>query len=166
MPIYESFLMELKEEAKATRKLLERVPEKSFAWKPHEKSFPLSRIASHVAEIPGWVSFTLDSDELDFGKYEYKPPEITKTSDILKIHEDCLEKAMKSLEKAKDEDFSKMWTMRKNEIVYLTLPKIVVLRSFAFNHLYHHRGQLTVYLRLLDVPLPGIYGPTADEQMG
>jgi uncharacterized damage-inducible protein DinB len=165
MPIYESLLMELKEEAKSTRKLLERVPEKSFSWKPHEKSFPLSRIASHVAEIPGWVSFTLDSDELDFGKYEYKAPEISKTADILKIHDECVEKAIKSLENSKDEDFSKMWTMRKNEIVYLTLPKIVVIRSFAFNHLYHHRGQLTVYLRLLDVPLPGIYGPTADEKM-
>jgi uncharacterized damage-inducible protein DinB len=166
MPIYESFLMELKEEAKATRKLLERVPEKSLSWKPHEKSFPLSRIASHVAELPGWITFTLDNDELDFGKYIYTPPEISRTSDLLKLHEDNVSMAIKSLENAKDEEFSKIWTMKNNEIIYFSLPKIVVLRSFAYNHMYHHRGQLTVYLRLLDVPLPGIYGPTADEKMG
>lgn len=164
MPIYESFLNELKQEAISTRKLLERVPEKSFSWKPHEKSFPLSRLASHVAELPGWISFILDSDELDFGKYKYAPPEISKTSDLLKIHDDCVEKAIKSLENANDEEFSKNWTMRRNDMVFFSRPKIDVLRDFSYNHLYHHRGQLTVYLRLLYVPLPSIYGPTADEQ--
>ncbi|MCX6165828.1 MAG: hypothetical protein NTU73_13370, partial [Ignavibacteriae bacterium] len=129
-------------------------------------SFQLSRLASHVAEIPGWVSYTLDYDELDFGKFKYTPPEISDTSDLIKLHDENIEKAVKSLEKTKDEEFSKIWTMKNNEITYLSLPKIVVLRSFAFNHLYHHRGQLTVYLRLLDVPLPGVYGPTADEKMG
>jgi uncharacterized damage-inducible protein DinB len=166
MPIYESFLMELKEEAKATKKLLERVPEKSFSWKPHEKSFTLSRLASHVAELPGWVTFTLDNDELDFGKYKYTPPEISSTSDLIKLHEDNVSMAIKSLESTKDEEFAKIWTMKNNEIIYFSLPKIVVLRSFAYNHMYHHRGQLMVYLRLLDVPLPGVYGPTADEKMG
>lgn len=165
MPVNESFLNELKKEAASTRKLLERVPENSFSWKPHEKSFILSRIASHVAELPGWIPFILDSDELDFGKYKYTPPEISKTSDLLKIHDDCVEKAIKSLENAKDEDFLKNWTMRTNEVIYFTRPKASVLRDFSYNHLYHHRGQLTVYLRLLDVPLPGIFGPTADEQM-
>ncbi|MFA5404574.1 MAG: DinB family protein [Ignavibacteria bacterium] len=165
MPIYESFLMELNEEAKATRKLLERVPEKSFDWKPHEKSFTLIRLASHVAELPGWISFILDSDELDFGKYNYIPPEIFKTSDLIKLHDECVAKAIKSLESANDEEFSKNWTMRNNEIVYFSRPKITVLRDFSYNHLYHHRGQLTVYLRLLDVPLPGVYGPTADEKI-
>jgi uncharacterized damage-inducible protein DinB len=164
MPIYESFLMELKHEEESTRKLLECVPEKSLAWKPHEKSFPLSRLASHVAELSGWISFILDSDELDFGKYNYTPPEISKTTDLLKIHDDCVEKAIKSLENASDEEFSKNWTMRRDEMVFFSRPKITVLRDFSFNHLYHHRGQLTVYLRLLDVPLPGVYGPTADEK--
>lgn len=165
MAIYESFLDELKEESGKTRKLLERVPEKSFDWKPHEKSFTLVRIASHVAELPGWVSFILDSDEIDFGKYKYTPPEISKTSDLLKVHDECVEKAVKSLEKASDEDFSKIWMMKYNEKVLLSNPKYNVLRDFSYNHLYHHRGQLTVYLRLLDIPLSPVFGPTADEQV-
>ena len=165
MSISETLIMEIQEEAKATRKLLERVPDKSLTWKPHEKSMVLSRLASHVAEIVGWVSFTLDYDELDFGKFKYTPPEIKSNSDLLKILDENLEKALDSLKKAGDEVFSENWTMKNNEIVYFTLPKIAVVRSFAMNHLYHHRGQLTVYLRLLDVPLPGVYGPTADEQM-
>jgi uncharacterized damage-inducible protein DinB len=165
MPIYESLLTELQQEAKATRKLLERVPENSLEFKPHEKSFTLSRLASHVAELPGWITFILASDELDFGKFDYKPPVISKISDILNIHDENLEKAVKSLENAKDEEFTKNWTMRKNEIIYLNHPKIIVIREFSFNHLYHHRGQLTVYLRLLNIPLSGVYGPTADEQM-
>jgi uncharacterized damage-inducible protein DinB len=165
MAIKESFLSELKQEEKATRKLLERVPGKSLSWKPHEKSFPLSRLASHIAELPGWISAILDYDELDFGKVEFTPPEISTPGDIMKIHEENMEKAVKSLEKSKDEDFSKMWTLRRNDRVFFTRPKDEVLKTFAYSHLYHHRGQLTVYLRLLDVPLPGVYGPTADEEM-
>ena len=155
--------MEIREEAKGTRKMLERVPVNSLTWKPHEKSMTLGRLASHVAEIPGWVNYTLDSDEIDFGKFNYAPPVVNTTDDLLKILDDNVEKAVASLNKSAIEDFSKMWTMRNNETVYFTLPKLVVIRQFAMNHLYHHRGQLSVFLRMLDVPLPGVYGPTADE---
>jgi uncharacterized damage-inducible protein DinB len=165
MAINESFIIEVQEEAKSSRKLLERVPEKSFDWKPNEKSMLLSRLASHVAEIPGWVHFTLDYNEIDFGKFDYKPPVINTVKDLLDIQEKNLNLALESFKNAKDEVFFQNWTMRNNEQVYFTLPKIAVLRSFAFNHMYHHRGQLTVYLRLLDIPLPGIYGPTADDSM-
>jgi uncharacterized damage-inducible protein DinB len=165
MPINESLKMEIREESKATRKILERVPDISLTWKPHEKSMPLSRLASHVAELPGWVAATLDYDEMDFAKFEYKPPVINSNSDLIKILDESLDKAFNSLEEAQDEDFMKTWSMRKGETIYFTLPKIFVIRSFAMNHMYHHRGQLTVFLRLLNVPLPNTYGPSADEPM-
>jgi uncharacterized damage-inducible protein DinB len=166
MSIKESFLSELKEEEKSTRKLLEKIPAEYLSWKPHEKSFPLSRLASHVAELPGWISTILDSDELDFGKIKFTPPEILSPADIMKVHIENVNKAIKSLENAKEEDFSKTWTLKNNDKIFFTRPKSDVLKNFAYSHLYHHRGQLTVYLRLLDIPLPGIYGPTADEKMG
>jgi uncharacterized damage-inducible protein DinB len=165
MAINESFLKELKEEEKATKKLLERVPEKSFTWKPHEKSFTLVRLASHVAELPGWISAILDYDELDFAKENYAPPEIKSPADLVKLHEESVAKAIKSLEKSKDEEFSKLWTLKRGDTIFFSRPKSDVLKSFSYSHLYHHRGQLTVYMRLLDIPLPNIYGPTADEQM-
>jgi len=165
MKLQESLITEIKEEAKSSARILERVPVKSFDWKPHEKSFTLSRLASHVAEINGWVTSVLDFDEMDFATYEYKPPEVTSSEELIKLLNENTEKAVLSLENVSDEEFSKMWTMRNGETLYFTLPKIVVIREFAMNHLYHHRGQLTVYLRLLDIPVPGMYGPTADEQM-
>lgn len=165
MSINESFLSELKSEEKSTKKLLERIPAEHLSWKPHEKSFPLSRLASHVAELPGWISAILDNDEIDFGKEKYTPPEISSPADIMKVHIENVNKAIKSLEHATDEDFSKTWTLRNNDKIFFTRPKVEVLKNFAYSHLYHHRGQLTVYLRLLDIPLPGIYGPTADENM-
>ena len=165
MPLNESFIAELEQEAKATRRLLERVPIDKSDWKPHEKSMSLGRLASHVAEISGWVTTTLDTDELDFAKIDYKPVIAKTNEELLQIFEDNHSKAIKSLKNAKDEDFFKNWTLRNGEQVYLTMPKIAVLRSFAYSHQIHHRGQLTVFLRLNGVPLPGIYGPTADEPM-
>lgn len=164
MAINESFISELEQEAKSTRKILERVPADKPDWKPHEKSMKLGSLATHVAELPGWVSMTLDQDELDFAKMDYKPTILKSTEQLLKIFDDNVEKAMKSLKNAPDEKFKKNWTMKNGELVYFTLPKEAVLRSFSFNHSYHHRAQLGVYLRLLGIPLPGIYGPTADEK--
>jgi len=166
MPINESFIAELEQEAKATRKLLERVPLEKSDWKPHEKSMSLGRLAFHVTEIPGFISATLDFDELDFAKFDYKPVTSGTTEDLLKSFDDNCSKAIKSLKDAPDSRFMDNWTMRNGDTVYFTLPKIAVVRSFSYNHWYHHRAQLGVYLRLLDVPLPGIYGPTADEPMG
>lgn len=165
MNIRESFLAELKAEEKSTKKLLERIPQEHLTWKPHEKSFSLGRLASHIAELPGWISTILDSDELDFAKANYTAPVINTPDDIVKLHNENIEKAISSLEKASDEEFSKNWTMRNGDMIYFTRPKDEVIKSFSYSHLYHHRGQLTVYLRLLDIPLPGVFGPTADEQM-
>jgi uncharacterized damage-inducible protein DinB len=165
MPINQSFIAELEQEAKGTRKILERVPIDKNDWKPHKKSTPLGRLATHVAEICGWATVTLDTNELDFAKMDYKPRVAANTKELLDIFEENYNKAMTTLKNAGDEKFMETWTMRTGEQIYFTLPKAVVLRSFAFNHLYHHRGQLTVYLRELNVPLPGLFGPTADEPM-
>ena len=151
-------------ESANTCKMLERVPTDKNDWKPHPKSMTLGRLASHVAEIAGWVSYTLDSDVLDFAKFDYKPVTNASTEELLAIMDKNVAMAMASLEKSTDEDYDKMWTMRNGDHVHFTLPKKVVLRSFAYSHLVHHRGQLSLYLRLLDVPVPGMYGPTADEK--
>lgn len=155
-------LSEVKQEAKATRALLERVPFEKADYKPHEKSMTLKRLATHVAEINGWWKECLTMDVLDFSKGDSKPKEINSTADILALHDDLLAKAEVILSNAADEKFNVDWTMRNGEVVYFTMPKAEVVRTWCMNHLYHHRGQLTVYLRLLDVPLPSIYGPTAD----
>lgn len=158
----ELLLEEVKQEAKATRTLLERVPFEKADYKPHEKSMTLKRLATHVAEINGWWKECLTMDVLDFSKGDSKPKEINTTADILALHDDLLVKAEIILNNAADEKFKEDWTMRNGEVVYFTMPKEEVVRTWCMNHLYHHRGQLTVYLRLLDVPLPSIYGPTAD----
>ncbi len=163
MKISDAFIGELQQEAASTRKLLERVPLDKPDWAPHEKSMKLGNLANHVAELPGWVSVSLDQDELDFATFEYKPQIPKSTEELLKKFDDNLAKAMNSLNNASNEKFGENWTMRNGEQVYFTLPKAAVVRSFSFNHMYHHRAQLGVYLRLLDIPLPGIYGPTADE---
>ncbi|MBN1633401.1 MAG: DinB family protein [Ignavibacteria bacterium] len=162
--IKENLISEIQEEAKATKKILERIPDESLTWKPHEKSMPLERLASHVAEINGWIELIMETDELDFAKLDYKPPKILKNEDLIKICDESLKKALESLKKASEEDFKRTWTMRYDKIIYFKKPKDVTLRTFALNHLYHHRGQLTIYLRLLNISVPGTYGPTADEQ--
>ena len=150
-------------EAANTRKMIERVPDKSFDWKPHDKSMTLGRLAYHVCENPQWVSVTVDKDEIDFAANDYVPKEAKTTEELLKVFDDSLAEAVKCLKNASDEKLSGNWTMRNGEQVYFTMPKLAVLRSFVLNHIIHHRGQLSVYLRMLDVPLPQIYGPTADE---
>jgi uncharacterized damage-inducible protein DinB len=163
MPLNEPLITELQHEASNTRKMLERVPEKSFSWKPHDKSMTLGSLAQHLAEIPVWTGVTVDQDELDFSRSEYKPRVATTTEDLLKTFDENLKNALECLQKASDEKLNGMWTMRNGEKVYFTMPKLKVLRSFVLSHSIHHRGQLSVYMRLLGVPLPQIYGPTADE---
>lgn len=163
MPQNTSLIAELQREAAQTRKILERVPVEKNDWKPHAKSMPLGRLASHVAELPGWVTMVMATDELDWAKFDYKPYVAESAQELVEKLDENVTQAIAILETCKDEDFEKMWTMRHGENIYFTMPKHVVLRSFALSHQYHHRGQLGVYLRLLDIPLPGIYGPTADE---
>lgn len=165
MGINEAFIAELQQESAATRKLLERVPMDKPDWKPHIKSMALGNLAHHVSELPGWAMVTLDQDELDFAKWEYKPEIPKTTEELVKNYDNTVAKAIECLKKADDAKFMQNWTMRNGEQVFFTLPKAAVLRSFVFNHSYHHRAQLGVYLRLLDIPIPGMYGPTADESV-
>lgn len=156
-------LAEVLQEAKATRKLLALVPFEKADFKPHEKSMSLIRLAAHVAEISGWWKECLVQDELDFSKGDFASNSYNSTEDILKLHDTLVAKAEVILANAKEEDFLKSWTMRNGDQIYFTQPKSQVVRTWCMNHLYHHRGQLNVYLRLLDISLPEVYGPSADN---
>lgn len=158
-----AFLAELENEAKVTRTCLERVPADKFDWKPHEKSMTMGRLSSHCAEMFGWTKETLKQDVLDFANADFKPFEPKSTEELLAFFDDHVAKAKIILSETSDETFLTDWTMRNGEQVYFTMPKVAVMRSFVMNHIVHHRGQLSVYLRLNDIPVPSIYGPSADE---
>ena len=161
--IASAFLAELDNEAKVARTCLERVPADKFDWKPHEKSMTFGRLATHVAEMFGWTKETLTQDVLDFAEGDYKPYEPETTEALLAFFDEKIATAKEVLAKTSDETFMTDWTMRNGEQVYFTMPKVAVMRSFVMNHIVHHRGQLSVYLRLNDIPVPSIYGPSADE---
>lgn len=163
MKLNQILLAELKEEAATTRKLLELVPFEKADFKPHEKSMTLKRLSVHVAEISGWWKECLINDELDFSKGDFIPKEFNSTAELLAYHDSLVEKAEKILTEIAEEEFQKPWTMRNGEQIYFTMPKSKVVRSWCMNHLYHHRAQLSVYLRLLNIPLPATYGPSADS---
>jgi uncharacterized damage-inducible protein DinB len=166
MAFIPAFLAELEHEAQNTRKLLALVPLDQADWAPHEKSMKLKRLAVHVADINAWARITLKQDVLDFTTQVFPKPTIESTADLLAFFEQELADAKLVLSEATEEQLNEMWTMRAGEQVYFTLPKGVVLRQFVFNHLVHHRAQLGVYLRLLNIPIPGAYGPSADEMPG
>jgi uncharacterized damage-inducible protein DinB len=162
MAINEAYIGELQHEAATTRKLLERIPTDKFDWKPHEKSMSMNRLATHVADMFSWYAPTLEQDELDFSK-GYEEPKPANTEELVAIFDKNVAAATESLKKTGDADFMKDWTLRNGEQIYFTMPKAGVIRSFIMNHIVHHRGQLSVYLRLNDIPVPAIYGPSADE---
>ncbi len=155
-------LQELKLEATVTRKYLEKVPFDKLSYKSHEKSENLGRLAVHVAEIIEWWQHCLLRDELDFINFE--PKEFTNVNQLLSYFDDLLLNSEKAVMESKPEDLNKEWTMRHGETIYFTLPKKQVLRIFCMNHLVHHRAQLGVYLRLLNVSVPATYGPSADDE--
>ena len=163
MSLNESLLQELQQEAQSTRKMLERVPDDKFGWKPHEKSMTLGQLAAHIADIPNWVPVTVDQDELDFNSKDYVPPKADSSKELVKMFDEAMAKAVECLKKADDKTLMGNWKMRSGDTVYFEMPKLAVLRMFVFSHNSHHRGQLSVYLRINDVPLPQVYGPTADE---
>jgi uncharacterized damage-inducible protein DinB len=158
-----AFLAELENEAKIARTCLERVPADKFDWKPHEKSMTMGRLASHVAEMFGWTKETLTQDVLDFAAGDYTPFAPKTSEELLNFFDEKIAAAKDVLNKTQDETFMTDWTMRNGEQVYFTMPKVAVMRTFVMNHIIHHRGQLSVYLRLNDIPVPSIYGPSADE---
>jgi len=164
MSLNQSFIPEFEQESKSTRKILERVPVEKPDWKPHKKSTALGYLAVHVAELHGWPDGVLSSDELDFAKIDYKPRVASSTSELMSIFEENYSKGLGAIKNATDEMLMSNWTMRNGEKVFFSAPRIAVIRS-CMNHIVHHRAQLGVYLRLLNVPLPSIYGPSADEQM-
>lgn len=162
MNIIQLLSQELEKEAATTRKMLERVPSDKFDWKPHEKSMTLKRLATHVAELPGWISMALKTDELDFANNPYQPVEISNTKELLEYFERSLEDGKKSLAHATEEDLLPNWTLRNGDQVYSISTKYEVIRM-SLGQMIHHRAQLGVYLRLLNIPIPGSYGPSADE---
>lgn len=164
MSISQTLVPEFDQEMKTTRKVLERVVAEKFAWKPHDKSFSFGNLATHVANLPSWAPMTLSTDELDIGG-NFTSPQVESTQDILDLFDKNVAEARAALANASDEEFMKPWTLRKGGQEIFTLPKVAVVRTMVFNHIIHHRGQLSVYLRLNDIPVPSIYGPTADEQV-
>ena len=162
MSIANTFADELQHESVATRKLLEIVPEAHFGWRPHEKSMTLVQLASHLAEIPTWAGKALDTDEYILDMKSYKPFIATTRKEILERFDANLKSALEKLRGVPDAKMSTVWKLKKANEVVLALPRAAVVRGMVLNHSYHHRGQLSVYLRLKDVPLPSIYGPSAD----
>lgn len=162
MTIIEAFTEELEREAATTRKMLERVPADKYDWKPHEKSMELRKLAAHVAELPGWVSLTLTTSELDFATSPYTPYPVETNADLLAYFEKSLVDGKAELAKATEEQLELPWTLRNGETIYSTEPKREVIRM-SLSQIIHHRAQLGVYLRLLNIPIPGSYGPSADE---
>ncbi|MBN8731239.1 MAG: DinB family protein [Acidobacteria bacterium] len=166
MRISDSLLPELEHELATTRTCIARVPDAQLAFKPHAKSYSAHDLVAHLAEIPMWGLVTFERDEFDMQPLEgpaYERPELKTVADAL-VRFDELGAAMKAAISATSDDaMMAPWTLRKAGQQVMTLPRIAVYRSFILNHLVHHRGQLSVYLRMMDVSVPSIYGPSADE---
>lgn len=160
MELREVLVPELGVEAAATRRMLERIPEGSLSWKPHERSRTLGALAAHIADIPGLFLASLREDELDHDAYASRTATL---ADLLATFDANVERAREALAGLDDERLLAPWRYRYGARVVFELPRLVVVRTSGFNHLVHHRGQLSVYLRLLGAPLPSVYGPTADE---
>jgi uncharacterized damage-inducible protein DinB len=159
-------LPEVEHEFAMTRKMLEQVPEEKLSWKPHNKSMTLGRLAGHVAEMPSWALHTLAHDSYDItpkADGSYDAHWMTSRDETLRKFDDWRTEALSSLKRASDEDFEKNWSLTSNGHTLLAMPRGAVFRTVVMNHMIHHRGQLSVYLRLNGVPVPGMYGPSADE---
>jgi len=166
MSISASLLPEFDQEMANTRKALERVPDDKFDWKPHEKSGTMGWLANHLANLPSWTVYTINRDSLDLDppdgdsiKWEGKG----SRQELLEYFDQNVAAARDAIAGASDQEMLKPWTLLKGGVTLMTLPKIAVMRGFVMNHIIHHRGQFTVYLRLNDIPVPPLYGPSADE---
>ena len=163
MNISDILIAELDMESAGTKKVLDRIPESNLIWKPHDKSMMIGRLGLHIAELPDWIIRCLTSEEYNFGVGPYQPTFPSAKGDILRVFDEKLTKAKDAIRSTSDEQFAKHWKLRKGDFLIFDLPRPAVVRR-QINHIIHHRGQLTVYLRLLGVPVPGLYGPSADEK--
>ncbi len=165
MAIKDALLPEFDHEMGTTRRLLDRAPEARFAWKPHERSMALGHLATHLANLLSWTGRIVGSSVLDLATIpeEARPKPVATRAELLAMFDGNVAAARATIAGATDAELLAPWTLRNGEQEMFTLPKIAALRSFVMNHSIHHRGQFSVYLRLNDIPLPSIYGPTADE---
>jgi len=164
--LVQSLLGEFMFEVENTRKLLKAIPDSALEWKPSEKNWTTAQLASHVAEVYNWFPPTLEQDVMDMAAYKYDKGDITKAANIVAKFEENVKIAQQSLEKATDESMFVLWKMvfGNSEPMFPAMPRIQVVRSFLMNHLYHHRGELVVYLRATGNKVPGLYGPSLDEK--
>jgi uncharacterized damage-inducible protein DinB len=163
MSIAQALLAEFDQEMASTRTTLARLPEDKLEWKPDPRSMSMGRLAAHVAEMPSWAALTMSTDELDFAAGGYTPAVAQSREHVLQILEDSVKAARAAIAAGTDADYMKPWTLRSGDQIFLTLPKIAVIRGMVMNHTIHHRGQLTVYYRMNGVPVPALYGPSADD---
>ena len=163
MQIIQMFLNEVEQEAQTTRKFLSIIPNDKFDWQPHPKSMTIRQLATHIAELPEWIPLAINTDELDFAKNAYKPELLNSTDELLAKLEQNVVAAKESLVGTNEDVLAQKWVLRNGEDIYLEQTKAEVVRV-AISQTIHHRAQLGVFLRLLNVPIPGSYGPSADEQ--
>jgi uncharacterized damage-inducible protein DinB len=165
MSLAQAVLPEFDHEMANTRKTLERVPDDKFAWVPHSKSMPMGGLASHLANIPSWASLAIGSDSFDLAPQgqPVKAPGCNSREEVLALFDKNVSSAREAIAAATDEELFKKWSLLSSGNTVLSMPKIAVLRAFVLSHTIHHRAQLGVYLRLNDIPVPSIYGPSADE---
>lgn len=167
MTIGQSMLAEFDQEMQNTRKTLERVPDDKWGWKPHEKSGTLGWLAGHVATLPGWATMTINTEEFDYapvsGKSTYEQPKTEDRQQVLAAFDKEAAAARAALAKVSDQEIMKTWKLLAGGHEIFAMPRVAVLRSVVMNHLIHHRAQLGVYFRLLNIAVPGMYGPSADE---
>jgi uncharacterized damage-inducible protein DinB len=164
MKMKDSLIAEFEREAQTTRRHLERLPNDKLDWRPHEKSFTAGGLASHIVECVSWADSIFNLDELDIDPATYKPYEAASASDLLKTFDDNVAAGKQILAGVTDAKLDQLWRFKMAGQLLFERPKAEIFRDFILSHLIHHRGQFTVYLRLLNVPVPGSYGPTADEQ--
>jgi uncharacterized damage-inducible protein DinB len=158
-----TLLGELEQEAASTRRILALLPADQGDFTPHPKSMTLGKLGVHVAEMYSWLKVTLAQHELDFAASPYNPPPFSGGDELVTRMDRYLAEGTPVLAAATEATLAEPWTMRAGDHVFFTMPKGQVLRTFVYNHIVHHRAQLSVYLRLLDIPVPGLYGPSADE---
>ena len=163
MGIQKALLIELEREKDNTLRVLKNLRNEDFGWKPHEKSMTVGQLANHIVELHNWVDFALTKDVFDFEK-DYIPSNINTVEGLIEVLNNDFEKNKKIIESMDENVVFEQWTLQSGQHIITQLPKTGALRFIITNHLIHHRGQLTVYMRMLDIPVPGIYGPSADDK--